>query len=340
MQRTVAVVTMMVAGAGVVLPGCSSTRPHPARLGDDDILAMVRSQRHIDVIWMGTDHWTVTATGMDGGGHGPYDVHHRTNEPDYYAFDHLLLDSTHSRLASHFGLLFPLLESDDAEVVLTALYCYGQVTCGTVTPLDVPVSNEHLAELGAALRRLMNEHRDVRVRCMAANLLFRRELFELADLDRMLSDEDLAVRLIGTRTTYAVLKYIAGRLPFPPQAIGIPHRVGIRRQIAMGGTGAVKEALASILLEHLNDTTVPFGGIVTARSGPSWNASGQRDAGRTPSRRPETLPEHIDWIRQSWWARQEAQQALLAWWQANKYHVLADYGPDWRPPAGRQARRM
>jgi len=253
MQRTVAVVTMMVAGAGVVLPGCSSTRPHPARLGDDDILAMVRSQRHIDVIWMGTDHWTVTATGMDGGGHGPYDVHHRTNEPDYYAFDHLLLDSTHSRLASHFGLLFPLLESDDAEVVLTALYCYGQVTCGTVTPLDVPVSNEHLAELGAALRRLMNEHRDVRVRCMAANLLFRRELFELADLDRMLSDEDLAVRLIGTRTTYAVLKYIAGRLPFPPQAIGIPHRVGIRRQIAMGGTGAVKEALASILLEHLND---------------------------------------------------------------------------------------
>ena len=317
---------------GSILSGCAIFNAKDKQVSNEDILAMIQNKRCIDFRWYGTNHWNLRENGWSSGGTEPYDVHQRTNEQHAHTFWQLR-SKKDSRLIQHPGLLYPLFDSDDAEVVLTAMYCYSEAPFDYKRGKRPVISPADLSDLASRLRKLLSEHRDARVRCMAADLLCKKAILDIDDVDRMLSDKDLSIQILGVESVYLTRNLLehglggVGPLLFRPTGIRISGYIERKQYYA------IKKQLIPILLKHLNDNHF----YIRAACYQSFASLVERHKpssdGRYTIEKPKTLPNPIQWERESWWNCRDEQRKLLSWWEDNGEFVLRNYGPDWIPPA-------
>jgi hypothetical protein len=171
---------------------------------------------------------------------------------------------------------------------------------------------------------------------MAADLLLKKRIVDINDIDRMLSDKNFSVQKVGMNAVHRAMNPLEhGILPSPTDPL--LTSVGLRKYIVRKDHYRVKEQLIPILLKHLNDNHFHiraecyrcFASLVERRRyGLNGHFAGEK---------PETLPAAIRWQWESWWKRREEQQKLLSWWEGNGEHVLRNYGPDWRESDGSHA---
>ncbi len=320
----------------ISLAGCSVLSPSPeqiaARLTDEEVLDLLRQVRVADCTWYGTNHWNLAEDGWSGSGHGAYEFISNTDNQYYYLFSKLFWGGRPTnRLAKNPRILFPLLESDSCEDILKAFYCYKH---SGLPPRDSGPDNygskSDLEMTGDIFRKLLNNNRDVRVRYLAAQYLRSARLFELEDIERMLSDENLSVQIEGMRTAYNAMDMIG--LAKNTEGNRDHGKIGFAKKLQQGKVYDEKKLLGEIALKHLNDNHfyIRSRSYSIFRKLTTRRVPGRREGSYTQER--AKLPEHLNrhWERESWWKRQEEQQKLMAWWGKNSYHVVRNYGPDWK----------
>ena len=153
-----------------ILLGCTNYNKMPTQFTDEQVLESFRKDPRIDFRWYGNNKWRLKENGFSGGGHHPYEVRPKTDRLSSYPHGRLLLGKD-VRLIQNPTLLYPLFDSFDSDVVIAALYCYSKEPIYGYWAKETPNLTAHQYDLASYLRRLISGHRDVRVRCMAANIL-------------------------------------------------------------------------------------------------------------------------------------------------------------------------
>jgi len=318
----------------ISLAGYCVLRPGPeqiaARMTDEQVLDLLRQVRFADCTWYGTNHWKLMENGWDGGGHGNYEFISNTNNKYYHLFSQLFWGSPTNRLAKNPRILFPLLESDSFEDILAAFYCYKHSGLpARNSGRDNYGSKSDLEMTGDIFRKLLNNNRDVRVRFLAAEYLRAAELFELEDIERMLSDENFSVQCEGVLTAHNAIRMIGSAKKIERNSG--QGKIGFAKNIQEGKVYDEKKLLGEIVLKHLNDNHFYI------RSS-SYSIFRKLIKRMVPAKREGNytqelakLPEHMNrhWERESWWKRRQEQQKLIAWWEKNSDHVVRNYGHDW-----------
>ncbi len=328
MNRTANVAILTAAAVCLnILSGCGGSNSRHTAVSDEEILESFRHDTIVRFKWYGNNQWRLDESGWDGGGHGPYDVHLNTDEIHRCAHGELVWDGHNARLLKNPQLLYPLFDSPDTDVVLAALYCYSNAPIHANMTTTTLLSTTDEPGLGSQLRRLLNEHRDVRVRCMAADMLRAKRFLAIRDIDRMLCDENLSVRIMGIRAISPIRKAIntgerevfgAGSRPTEADARSLyrTHH-------------PIKKRLIPILLKHLNDNHF----YIRASCHHELRFLVQRRTflpdGRMTVQTPEMPAKRFEWERESWWNCRDQQQKLLSWWRDEGESVLKNYGPQW-----------
>ncbi len=309
----------------VLSQGCHSLQPIPS---DKKIVAegftVLNTTPCIHFRWFGENEWRLSKTGWGGGGHHPYEVYLRTDEPqDYKAIEGLYeYDGPIKREPT---LLLPLFDSHNTETVLAAMYVFREAhqvydTLGPGLGFATGVN-----PVAAKLRSLLYTHRDVRVRCMAADIMLAESFLVLDDVDKMLSDSNLCVRIIGVESVDSVSRQI-NRL------VNLALSESLNNGLNQANHGEdypeeINRKLVSILLRHLNDNHFYI------RSS-CYNAFRSQTGNTSPKPYrhffidvPETyLKVPLWWAHESWTARGELQRDLLSWWESNKGELRIGVG--------------
>jgi len=325
--------TVAVTIGGNMLSGCAIFKTEHSEDADEEILSSIVDKRCIDLRWYGTNHWNLREDGYHSGGGGPYEVLARSNEVLSHAHAEVLLGGKSSRLIQHPGLLYPLFDSDDTEVVLTAIYCYSEMPTYDTRTKRTLISTADLSALASQLRKLLSEHRDVRVRCMAADVLRKKAILDIEDIDRMLSDKNLSIQILGIECVYLTRNLLEHGFESVAPLLVRPTGIGMSGYVERKQYYTIKKQLIPILLKHLNDNHFyiraacyqSFAALVTSHKLCS--------DGHYTTEKPEALPKPIQWERESWWNCRDEQRKLLSWWEDNGECVLRNYGPDWIAPA-------
>ena len=318
---------------GNILSGCAISNTKHSQDGDEEILSSIVNKRCIDFRWYGTNHWNLREDGWHSSGGGSYEVLPRSNEVLSHGHAQVLLGREDSRLIQNPGLLYCLFDSDDTEVVLTAIYCYSEMPTYDRRTKRTLISRADLSELASQLRKLLSEHRDVRIRCMAADVLRKKAILDIGDIDLMLSDKDLSVQILGIECVYLTRNLLEHGLGSVPPVVFRPTGIGMSGYIERKQYYRIKKQLIPILLKHLNDNHF----YIRAACYQSFATLVERHRpssdGRYSIEKPKTLPNPIQWERESWWNCRDEQRKLLSWWEDNGEFVLRNYGPDWIAPA-------
>ena len=118
-----------------------------------------------------------------------------------------------------------------------------------------------------------------------------------------------------------------------PPVVFRPTGIGMSGYIERKQYYRIKKQLIPILLKHLNDNHF----CIRAACYQSFATLVERHRpssdGRYSIEKPKTLPNPIQWERESWWNCRDEQRKLLSWWEDNGEFVLRNYGPDWIAPA-------
>jgi hypothetical protein len=312
----------------ILLTGCTALQSDNTQSIDSEILSSIQTKRCTDFRWYGTNRWILTEDGWDGGGTVPYDVCPSSSEILSHAHAQVLTGAESSRLIQNPRLLYPLFNSTNADIVLTALYCYQEMPLHDKRTENKLISTDDLRDLGLQLRKLLSKHRDERVRCMPADLLRKKVILEINDIDLMLSDKNLSVQIVGIESAYLIRNLVE----FGFDNLHQPTDIGVSKCIENEEYYALKKQLIPILIKHLNDNHF----YIRAACYSSFLSFIER---RRPSggrgytvEKPKTLPKRIQWEHESWWECRSRQQELVSWWKANGEHVLRNYGLDWIPP--------
>lgn len=284
----------------------------------EESFAAIHAKACIDFRWFGSGQWKLSKDGWSGGGRGPYAVSLRTNEPHCQAVWKLFKSG--GPLTRNPHLLNPLFDSNDTEVLLTAMYLFTEVSTNDFTEGQGLWLAREVSPLAAKIRPLLYEHRDVRVRCMAANILKEWSFLALEDIDRMLSDSNLSVQMIGVSSANLVSEQInVGITPlFRQQAYDL--ELATTREDYY----AHNRKLISVLLKHLNDNHfyVRSSCYNLFRSQIGQQAPSS-DGGRAINF-PDTFPRSpLWWAHESWMTRHEMMKKLQSWWEDNqdKLHI-------------------
>ncbi len=324
--------TVAVTIGANMLSGCAISNTNDSQDADEEILSSIVNKRCIDFRWYGINHWNLREDGWHSGGRVPHEVLPRSNQPLSHAHAQVLLGREDSRLIQYPRLLYPLFDSDDTDVVLTAIYCYSEMPTYDTRTKRTLISTGDLSELASQLRKLLSEHRDVRVRCMAANVLHKKAILDIEDIDRMLSDKDLSIQILGIDSVYLIRNLMERGFEAIVPSLR-PTGVGISRYVERKEYYMIKKQLIPILLKHLNDNHF----YIRAACYQSFASLVERhrpsSEGHYTTEKPKTLPKPIQWERESWWSCRDEQRKLLSWWEDNSEFALRNYGPDRIPPA-------
>jgi len=310
-----------------ILLGCTTYNGRSTQVSDEQILESFRNDPLIEFRWYGNNQWRLTESGMHGSGHHPYEVVLKTDGIRSYPHGGLLLGKDDARLVQNPELLYPLFDSSDPDVVLAALYCYSQAPIYGRGVQGTLLSATDRSDLGSQLRRLLSEHRDVRVRCMAAHLLLQKHLVAVEDIDRMLSDENLSVQIIGIRSIASIRNVIEADEHMHFTASPRPTEADTRK---FGRTSyPIKRRLIPILLKHLNDNhfyirSSCYSDLVVLVERRKFLPNGH-----VTKERPEILAKRFEWERESWWKCRDKQQELLSWWEGNSETILRNSDAAW-----------
>jgi hypothetical protein len=328
MNKTANIIALTVAVVCVhILTGCGSSNSRHTAISDDEILESFRNDTIVQFQWYGNNQWRLDESGWDGGGHAPYDVDLNTDEIHRCAHGELVWDGHDARLLGNPQLLYPLFDSSDTDVVLAALYCYSNAPIHGYMTNTTLLSTTDEPDLGSQLRRLLNEHRDVRVRCMAADMLRVKSFLAIRDVDRMLCDENLSVQIMGIR---AIIRIRNGMKADERKVFGGGSRPTEADARSLHRSYyPIKKQLIPILLKHLNDNHF----YIRAECYREFRFLVRRRRylhdGRMTIETPDMPAKRFDWERESWWNCRDQQQKLLSWWQDKGESVLRDYGPQW-----------
>ncbi len=309
--RFLAVVSLVVIG---FLSGCAIFLPPKAQARDQEILNDFLHTPCTDFHWFGANEWILKEAGSHSGGTAPYEVYPRSQKVLSYAHGQILLGRKDSLLVRNPAMLFPLLQSRDTEVVLTALYCYREMPTYDMSKKQGLVSSQDLQALGLELRHLLAEHRDTRVRCMAADVLEKKMLFTVEDVDAMLSDKALSIRLLGIESVLLIMNLMEHGL-FEMTPWVRPTGVGVSETLEQGNHRALIQDLVPVLLKHLDDHHFSIRMHCYASFLSLVEYKKLTSDGRRIVIKPQDLPKRIDWARESWWQCRASQQALLVWWK-------------------------
>jgi len=174
------------------------------------------------------------------------------------------------------GLFLPLLESPDTAVVLTGIYIYRH---------PAHADREDTAAIRTTLRQMLG-HPDTRVRCAAVETLERHGWLSVDDVRRALADDAIIVR----NMTASFLDRVVGN-----ELADTPSQPADREAAA-----AVRERLAAVLLDHLNDTYF----FVRAKCATTF-------LNMFP---PSDRPAWFAWDKADWHSRAQMQQQWQTWW--------------------------
>jgi hypothetical protein len=310
-----------------ILLGCNTYNEMPTQISDEQVLESFQNDPRIEFRWYGNNKWRLDEDGWDGGGHDPYEVVLKTDRLYSYPHGRLLWGKDDVRLTKNPKLLYPLFDSSDPDVVLAALYCYSKEPIYGHWAQGMPNLTADQFDLGSQLRRLITEHRDVRVRCMAAHILMQKALVTIEDIDSMLSDENLSVQIIGIRSIASISNSIQLN----------EHEHFTKRPLLTEADNErfgrifylIKKKLIPILLKHLNDNHFyirascysDFVSLVERRK--------YLPNSRMTIERPKMLEKYFEWERESWRKRRDKQQELISWWQDNSESILRNSGAAW-----------
>lgn len=214
------------------------------------------------------------------------------------------------RLQQNPQLLLPAFTADDPDIVLTALFAYGQAFGRDSNKPIGQLSHVSREALVNALRDHCFDHRDVRVRQMAVQILaFDFEgtrLLKVDDLAHLLRDGSASVRNLAVRilnyggTTQRVRVDIEGEALHPELT---KRKQWFER----------RQKTIPLMIEHLND---PHPGIRLSLSFELMTSLFRWEVEEDLRRQvgPPGLPERFDWGRSSWEAREAYRQVWLQWW--------------------------
>jgi hypothetical protein len=162
---------------------------------------------------------------------------------------------------------------------------------------------------------------------MAADILREKACPTIEDIDRMLSDENLSVQIIGIRSISDIRKSMEYAEFKHFKANPRPTEAETRRFSRT--YDPVKKQLIPVLLKYLNDNhfyirTACYDTFVFMLERRRFlPGRGMR------IEKPEMLAKRFQWERESWWKYREEQQKLLAWWEKDSASILLNSGPDW-----------
>ncbi len=310
-----------------ILLGCNTYNEMPTHISDEQVLESFRNDPRIEFRWYGNNKWRLDEDGWDGGGHDPYEVIPKTERLYSYPHGKLIWGKGDARLIKNPKLLYPLFDSSDPDVVLAALYCYSKVPIYGFWEHGNLLSKTDQSDLGSQLRRLISKHRDVRVRCMAAHLLMQKDFVTTEDIDRMLSDENLSVQIIGIRSIASIMNSI--QLNEHEHFTKRPRLTEADTERFGRTYYPIKKNLIPILLKHLNDNhfyirASCYSDFVTLVERRKYLPNG-----RMTIERPKMLEKYFEWERESWRKRRDKQQELISWWQDNSESILRNSGAAW-----------
>lgn len=233
--------------------------------------------------------------------------------------------SLDAAIGEHPLVFLPLLDDGDPETVLTGVAVYERLR-----PQQAGATEAR--RIAEAFRRLLRDHPDVRVRTMAVQTLAWNAWLTPTDVKRGLEDEANTVRvttalLLTAANTNPLAYDEQGRL-VQGQATDLARRV------------AWNEALAPILLEHLNDPHF----LVRKNAASQFRALFRHwcvraDGARAPVDSAE-LPAQIDWVRSDWPTRQKTQEQWRQWWADQGHDALLRAHPGLATTGPSQADRV
>ena len=214
--------------------------------------------------------------------------------------------ATNGLVAKHPLMFLPLFDDRDPETVLTGIMAYRQaMTMGEFKPEDL--GKEKVDQVVGAIREKLLPHRDVRVRWMAIETLGGNRWLTPEDFEQGLNDFADVIRA----STAFWLQMMMGEWSWQADP---DNQDGSGSRLTKEQFQERYSRLADILLNHLNDTHfyIREAAATNVRSIFIRRFNENQDA--KPDQEAPALPEDFDWVRSSWQARREAQEAWKQWW--------------------------
>lgn len=289
------------------LTGCTQDT---SRIPDEKILRIMQDPDNLPYnYWQGESKWELKEKGASMFGSGHLSFGRRFQKGTEWGVLHRELMMSTSRLKNKPLLLLPVLDSNDPDVVLYSLESYDR-NADEIKK----ISFSETYPLYEKLRKLAGTYPDVRVRWKAINLMTD-ELHwgTVADMTKAMDDPAESVRL-------QAVEYLDSKrliLSFEKKYAKI-----INRDI---NTPNILDALIKLSIKHLNDNhhNVRF---TCSQALKSLVNDSEYYGVKIKSDIPVILtPNQIkfDWMRESWWKRNDAKKELLDWWnQAVKTEII------------------
>jgi len=209
-------------------------------------------------------------------------------------------------------LFLPLFDSQDPQLVLTAIYIYRPAICYIYRrSLRGNLKDEDEARIVNAFRKLL-ERRDARIRFAAIETLGKNRLLNVNDVQHGLNDRALCVRFV----TASWLDGLIETPRYNNEGKLVVNQQEIEKLLNM------KRELAPILLEHLNDTHYSVRSNVSSEFRGMFKKRVRTESGRICSVLAPTLPKKLDWIRSDWQTREETKQQWKTWWTEHGEEAL------------------
>jgi len=287
--------------------GCSQDT---SKISDEEILRIMQDPDNLPYnYWQGESKWELKEKGASMFGSGHLSFGRQFQEDTKWGVLLRELIRSTGRLKNKPLILLPVLDSKDPDIVLYSLESYDR----NVDAIK-EISFSETYPLYEKLRKLAGTYPDVRVRWKAINLMTD-ELHwgTIADITKAMDDPAESVRLQAVNH----LDNKRSILSFEKKYAKI-----INRDI---DAPDIFDALVKLSIKHLNDNhhNVRY---TCSQALKSLIKDSEYYGVKINSDIPVILkPNQIkfDWMRQSWWKRNDAQKELLDWWnQAVKTEII------------------
>jgi len=208
-------------------------------------------------------------------------------------------------------LFLPLFDSQDPQLVLTAIYIYRPAIYIYGRSLRSNLKDEDNAQIVNAFRKLL-ERRDARIRFAAIETLGRSRLLNVNDVQHGLNDSALCVRFV----TASCLDRLIETPRYNNEGKLVVNQQQIEELLK------TKRQLAPILLEHLNDTHYSVRSNVSSEFRGMFKKRVRTERGGIRYVPASTLPKKLDWVRSDWQTREETKQQWKTWWAEHGEEAL------------------
>lgn len=245
-------------------------------------------------VWRGSGTGTIEATSLGWGGGG---LEFRDSA------SHLAEDAGRKALARNPRLFVPLLASEDPQVVFAAICIYR------CPKWQEQMRFEDRAAVAQGFRALL-DHKDVRMRCTAVQVLGKNRMLTAEDAAKGLGDASVDVRVNTASCVSAVQE--------TPVVYADSGRV-LTRQESIQASREIDRKLIPVLLAHLDDSDFRVRDACA------------RNAHMAPCNFAVRPPAWCDFVRAGWAEYTQARKDWQAWWQQHGEESLVAAYPDVPP---------